>query len=79
MGLDDPPYYFTIKVRQKLGGLQGILSPGCSSGDKECKFLSVFWLALIHLVFDTPCILSNTSIYEGKLTLKMEFPLLEAC
>ena len=49
---------------------QEILSAECSSGDKERKLLSVFWLALIQLVFYlievyTKVISSNMNINEN--------------
>ena len=52
---------------ENAGKLQGILSPECSSGSKERKLLSVFWLGLIQVVFlkYMKVISSNININEN--------------
>ena len=53
---------------ENAGKPQGILSPECSSGGKERKLLSVFWLGLIQVVFKKymKAISSNMNINEKK-------------
>ena len=52
---------------ENAGKPQGILSPECSSGGKERKLLSVFWLGLILVVFlkYMKAISSNININEN--------------
>ena len=53
---------------ETAGKPQGILSPECSSGGKERKLPSVFWLGLIQVVFlkYMKAISSNMNINEKK-------------
>ena len=53
---------------ENAGKPQGILSPECSSGGKERKLLSVFWLGLIQVVLKKymKAISSNMNINEKK-------------
>ena len=69
--LEPTPCILFIKVGmqsdENAGKPQGILSPECSSGDKECKLLSVFWQGLIQVVLKKymKAISSNMIINEN--------------